>query len=176
MKECPACKSTYDDTLIFCLQDGTPLTNTDDPETTLIGKKLLNPLISPELQKKYSRLMEEDKRLFMEAKYRGIPTSMLTTAYTTYAHAALLADEKPALLYDNSFLQNGRTGCLITEKGVYYKNTWKQAGHVSLCDINSVQVFSYLGLKINGSIKIDLERGSRKNIELICLMLLESLK
>lgn len=37
MKSCPACKTQYsDDTLQFCLQDGTPLTWTDVPETPTI--------------------------------------------------------------------------------------------------------------------------------------------
>ena len=37
MKKCPQCKSIYgDDTLSFCLQDGTPLSAAYDSEATLV--------------------------------------------------------------------------------------------------------------------------------------------
>jgi hypothetical protein len=178
MKDCPVCKRTYDDTLVFCLEDGKRLIAKTDPEATLVRHKASNPLISAKLLKKYSRLMEAESynrpRLF-SSEITGIPKDKLTTAYTTYAHAALLADENPVLLYDNSLLRNGTTGCLITERGVYYKNGWSRAGHIALRYIESVEVF-HVGLQINGSIQINLERGRKKNIQLICLMLLESIK
>ena len=175
MKECPDCKRTYDDTLVFCLEDGKPLTDAAESEATLVRQKASNPLISAKLLKKYSRLMEEESYNAPRLFWSRIPKGKLTTAYTTYAHAALLADENPVLLYDNSLLRNGRTGCLITESGVYYTNSWSRAGHVALRHIESVEVF-HVGLQINGSIHINLERGKKKNIELICLMLLESIK
>ena len=42
MKRCPTCHRTFDDTLSFCLQDGTPLVaagSTTDSEATLVTPK-----------------------------------------------------------------------------------------------------------------------------------------
>ena len=36
MKRCPKCNLQYDETLFFCLEDGTPLLRTNDPDATLV--------------------------------------------------------------------------------------------------------------------------------------------
>lgn len=36
MKQCPTCKRSYDETLSFCLDDGTPLVSSPNSETTLV--------------------------------------------------------------------------------------------------------------------------------------------
>ncbi|MEO7674881.1 MAG: hypothetical protein ABIU09_12490 [Pyrinomonadaceae bacterium] len=45
MKQCPACKTTYtDDSLSFCLADGTALLSTNDDQPTLVKAVSSNPL------------------------------------------------------------------------------------------------------------------------------------
>jgi uncharacterized protein HemX len=36
MKRCPKCNLNYDETLSFCLEDGTPLIRASDPDATLV--------------------------------------------------------------------------------------------------------------------------------------------
>lgn len=174
MKECPRCRKTYNDNLSFCLQDGTPLSGRNDPEATVvIPVATISPADARNIARKYAALVK-DKAVFFQP---AIPKEKLYAAYASFAQQALLANENPLCLYTNK--SNGRDGCLITLTGIHFKKMLLDPEQIPFSQVKSIKPtgnwFTLRGILINGSAKIDWY-GSRNDLELVCLMLLELIR
>ena len=174
MKECPRCKTKYKDNLLFCLQDGTPLSGRDDPEATLVVPvATISPADARNIARKYAALVK-DKTVFFQPR---IPQEKPYAAYASFAQQALLANENPLCLYTDK--SNGRDGCLITTTRIHFKKPLLSPEQIPFSQVKSIKPtgnwLTLRGILINGSTKIDWY-GSRNDLELICLMLLELIR
>lgn len=68
MKQCPSCRTTYtDETLRYCLADGSSLTATDDGESTIVRSSIGEPTV----------VMGEDRQIRVDVGHAEIPTRVV---------------------------------------------------------------------------------------------------
>ncbi len=94
MKRCPECRKDYlDDSLLYCLDDGTPLVQgsvTDEPATAILSGLEVPPLGGPSSEDATQRLKAEDTAV-QKAKITSLVATLFSRERLPWIVAGLLA-------------------------------------------------------------------------------------
>jgi hypothetical protein len=128
-----------------------------------------NPRIR-KITEQYATLFKEERFYF----FSTIPDTKLSNAYSNYAPKALLHAETPLCLVDNSVWGSGKSGCLLTDAALYYKNDFEPGAMIRLEDIKTAApsgVGPWKVLRVNSTLKLEFNQASQASLALFALMI-----